>query len=354
MQPPPMDKARKKQLKEFDRERRLEKRVRQEQEDGGSSVTWLVVFSLLNVVFLVTPMFGTSWTDAQILGTGVKSMQVSTSLFQLHMDIRCGKNPLEDKICKVAQKMSGSHSLHEAQAIACSISGMACSVMDRIYWSSFIIFVTYTVAIVSLLMGALLLNFYWFRSPLAKIRKAAVGAFVLAPTMAVTGFVVWTLIVPEMVEVPRSWSAALMGALGGVDAMGLLNFHCSNSFNFGWCWVFSIVGHVFMILQLLCYACWVTPHQGECAAQMDEERRKVALESGGGTELRAEARPLLAPQDQQQNFGGMPPYGAQDYGPQAGGPMYPPQMGGPAPGGPYMDPQQQQQFGMPQGGPGAW
>jgi len=278
----------------------------------------------------------------------VKAMMVQTSLFQLHMDIRCGKNPLEDKICKVAQKMSGSHSLHEAQAIACSIGTPACSVMDRIYWSSFLIFVTYTLAICSLLMGALLLNFYWFRSPLAKIRKAALGSFIFALTLAVTGFVLWTLIVPEMVEVPRSWSQALVGALGaGVE--GLLDFHTSNSFSFGWCWVLSILGLLFMVLQLLVYACWITPHQGETAAEMQEEQRKmqqkVAIE--GSMEMHAEAQPLLGPQDQQHNFGGMP-YGAQAYGAQEGGPYS--QVVASGPSGPYMDPQSQQ-FGVPQGGP---
>jgi len=351
MQPyPATDTERKKQLKEFERQRRLERRVRAEQEDGGSSVNWIVMFSLLNTVMLVVPMFGSSWTDAQILGTGVKAMMVQTSLFQLHMEIRCGKNPLEDRICEVVRKMEGSHSLHEAQAIACSISTQACSVMDRIYWSSFIIFITYTIAICSLLMGALLLNFYWFRSPLAKIRKAALGSFIFAPTVAVTGFVLWTLITPEMVEVPRSWCQALVGALGaGVE--GLIDFHTSNSFSFGWCWVLSVFGHVFMVLQLLVYACWITPHQGETASEMQEEHRKMQLKANeGGMEMLAEAQPLLGPQDQQQNFGGMP-YGAQAYSPQAGGPY--PHMGAPGPSGPYMDPQQQQ-FGMPQGGPGMY
>jgi len=342
-------------MKEFERQQRLARRVRAEQEDGGSSVNWIVMFSFLNAVFLVVPMFGNSWTDAQILGAGVKAMGVQTSLFQLNMEIRCGKNPVEDRICKVVKKMEGSHSLHEAQALACSIGTLACGVMDRIYWCSFLIFITYTVAICALLMGALLLNFYWFKSPLAKIRKAALVSFIFAPTVAVTGFVVWTLIIPEMVEVPRSWSQAIVGALGPA-AQGLLDFHTSNSFNYGWCWVLSIVGHVFMIIQLLVYACWITPHQGETAAEMQEEHRKMR-QAEAGMEMLAEAQPLLEPQDQQQNAGGMP-YGAQAYGAQAGGPYT--QMGVPGPSGPYMDPQQQQQqqqqqqFGMPQGGPGMY
>jgi len=353
---PATDKQRKKQQKEFERDQRLARRVRAEQEDGGSSVTWIVIFSLLNTGFLVLAMFGTSWTDAQILGAGVKAMQVQTSLFQLHMEIRCGKNPIEDKLCKVAEKMGGSHSLHEAQATACSISNLACSVMDRIYWCSFLIFVTYTIAICSLLMGALLLNFYWFRSPLAKIRKAALASFIFAPTVAVTGFVVWTLIVPEMVEVPRSWSQALVGALGPA-VQGLLDFHSAQSFNFGWCWVLSVLGHVLMVVQLLVYACWITPHQGESAAEMQEDHRKMQREAAAiGMESMGETQALLGHQDQQQNFGG-PPYGAQAYGPEMGGPYpqagepypqaggpYPqaggpyPQMGTPGPSGPYMDP----------------
>lgn len=275
--------------KRMERAARMERKMQIEQEEGGSFVGCLCAFSLFNIVMLVIPVVGNSWNHKQISGMGVKTMFIRTSLFMIDIDVKCGKNIVEDFLCKAASKMNGLHTLHDAQATACSISTHACSIMDKIYWGSFVIFVTYSTAIVSLLGGAAFLYFYWYHAPLVKVKKLALISFCLALFFAVAGFTAWTAFVPDLMEVPRSWTNGVQGISGG----NLMSYRATQDFNYGWCWCFSICSMLSMLVQLATWPCCFTPHRGEDAAEIAEEDRKMMM--AGDLTAYEEAQALVAP-----------------------------------------------------------
>lgn len=288
---PPNAQERHREKKRMERAARMERKMQIEQEEGGSFVGCSCAFSLLNIAMLVIPMLGNSWNHKQINGMGVKTMIIRTSLFMIDIDVKCGKNIVEDFLCKSASKMNGLHTLHDAQATACSISTYACSIMDKIYWGSFVIFVTYSTAIVSLLGGAGFLYFYWYHTHLVKVKKLALISFCLAPFFAAAGFTAWTAFVPDLMEVPRSWTNGAQGIIGGE----LMSYHATQDqdFQYGWCWCFSICSVLSMVVQLSTWPCCFMPHRGEDAAESAEEDRKMIM--AGDMTAYEEAQPLVAP-----------------------------------------------------------
>merc|ERR1719210_2797970 len=107
-------------------------------------------------------MIGDSWSYRQFVGLGIQSAIVKTSLFVINVDIRCGKNFLEDKLCKAGNKLNGEHSLSDGTSIACHMSTSSCNILTRTNVASYLIFVFFSLAIIFHILTAIFLNYYWY------------------------------------------------------------------------------------------------------------------------------------------------------------------------------------------------
>merc|ERR1740138_528357 len=123
-------------------------------------------------------------------------MHLSTSLFHIDIDVQCGKNWMEDKLCVVAKDLNGHHTLQQASQLSCAVSTQACQVMTLYYYCSFIIFFCFGFAIIFHFLAALFLYNYWYQSKLPKMKKAALWFFCLAPLLSGIGFVGWSAVTP--------------------------------------------------------------------------------------------------------------------------------------------------------------
>jgi len=286
LQPPLSEDQRWRQQKRLEKATRAERRRLAEEEGNAYTVKCLCWLSVLNIVLLLVPMLGGNWCHRHFVGFGVKSLTIRASLFMIEVDLRCGKNPIEDMVCEPGLKMNGLNTLPNAQAAACAISVPACHVMERIYWASFIVFLSYSLAAACLLGGALLLHFYWHRRPLVKVRQLAQACFCLAPLCGAGGLSAWTLCVPDLEELPRSWNH-LTGGL----PHGVLDLRAGPGFPYGWCWLFSLLTAASLLVQAALWPCLFQPHQGEEAAELQERDRQEALACGAAAW--EERRPLL-------------------------------------------------------------
>lgn len=276
--PEAAEKAAKKQLKQQDRLVRREKRTAREQAEGTSFVKLLCAGTLFTSVLTTVTMFGNSWATVSFVGAGVKMFSISTSLFTIDVDIMCGKNWLEDQLCSVIQKMHGRHSIHDAQQLSCAMTDHACSVMDRMYYASFIIFFFHTVAIICNLCAALFLYYYWNGEATEKVRQYALRFFFFAPFSMLAGTAGWSMVCPDLGQLPMAWTHATSMITGGHNLFGYTEVP---TFPFGWCWTLSWIIFVLMSLQLMAWACCFREHQTEDEQNMKEELDKLMMGDPG-------------------------------------------------------------------------
>lgn len=259
-------------------------------DGGGFMVIFWCVFSVVNIVLVLVSVFGSSWNEFEIQGPGVKTVSISANLFMIYIDTQCGRHFMQESICQTAATMNGGHTLHGAREKACSISADACDVMHKIYKGSLIIFFFYWAAIIFLICGAASLRHYWYVNPATKTRRLSIASFFLAPFLGSLGLLIWMLVVPNFIEIPRSWSHPSEQV-----------FDCSpncpeQGFPYGWSWCFSVAALSLMFLQLALWPCCVRQHQAEGLAEIIDENRQLLLAQDMRLQGEDEATPLLVPQ----------------------------------------------------------
>lgn len=204
----------------------------------------------------------------------MKTLTIHTSLVGINVQFECGKNWLEDKICGFFDKLNGYHSLQEFTHLSCTMGGVPCSTMNRIYYGSFVIFICFTLAILVQLGGASFLYFYWYTAPQAKIRKWAVSFMTAGPCLVVAGLGTWTVLTPDLGELPRGW-VQLMSSFTGNSVLG---YHTLNGLQYGWSFVLAGFVVMMMLIQVMIFPCCFRAHWREEQTDAEEEDAEQYLE----------------------------------------------------------------------------
>merc|ERR1719277_2094832 len=194
-------------------------------------------------------------------------------MLYLSVEVECGKNFLEDKFCNgIVMKFKGSHSLQEAQHLACGIgggviNGPTCSVVSRQYMSSFIILGGFSLAILCNCVGVLLLSHYWYKKPTKQVRYWAFTFASAAPAIALSSLLAWVMYCPLVAELPRAWTASVGHIGGGLFAIkpapGIIPYGPS-ALLAGLCVVLHII-------QWALWPLWFVPHPREEEMEHQEE-----------------------------------------------------------------------------------
>jgi len=275
--------------------------------DQESTIKWLCSLGTLNAFLLVIPMFGNSWLFQPFIGIGVKMLTIRVSMFYIHVTIECGKNFVEDYICKNGiSKMKGTHNLQEATHIACAtnsfLPGGACSIMHRAYFCNLGLFGAFVLAIVFSLCGVMFLSHYWYSKPLPKIRNWACFFYCASAFCAIGGLTAWGIVRPEIENLPRAWTN-----VAGAATNDLFAIKPAPGIKFGWCAIAAAVIAFFYGLQAMLWPAWFTPHEKEEEAMTNEDLAQEHLEQ----RIHDMQTSMLPGGAAQQP---MPGYGAAGYG----------------------------------------
>jgi len=294
-----------KEQKRQEKEERKMKRKAADLEAGASAVQTILGVSLINLVLLITAMFGTSWSAKTMVGFGVKNLYIQTDIFTMSVDVTCGKwNAVEEFVCDRFKHIQGKHTLHSAVQNACSLNDLACNTMDYIYWASIVLFTFFFFGVGLLIVGDIFLLFYWYSAPLPKVRQIARNSFVFSMVTVGTGIFMWSFLVPDLDEIPRSWTHG-MGLLGGDN--GIFSLKETNDFQFGWCWILGIFAVFMLLVQNFLWFYMFIYHPGEEDAVQNEEARAIASADREAAALgwspAAESAPLMHQQPSQAAYG---------------------------------------------------
>jgi len=280
---------------------RMEEKVALEEKKGNTNFAMmLTVMMFSNSILLVLPMIHNSWGQKQFTGLGVSSWVIKTSLFEMQVAMDCRKSfVLESAMCQMVAKnvdicekgakgcergdeplgrptkrWQGTHTLHEAQGLACAVGNThVCSVMSRIYLSSFIIFSTFSLTVIMNAIGSLTLYAYWFQNPLPKFKYIALTLIYASPVVGILGLVMWSVFVPDLGQLATAWTQQTVLLTGGSD---ILAYKEVSSFGFGMSWIIACVVLLWMFILCMITACMFRSHDGEEEAAEEEERQQQA------------------------------------------------------------------------------
>jgi len=227
----------------------------------GSCITWLLAMSFMFSIMLMIPLNGQSWGYRTFTGLGVKAMHFKTSLWMMEVEIKCGKNWVEDLLCKAAVKANGRHTLHQAVGIMCAISDTACDEMNKIYIASFVLLLGITSAIVMLITGSVLMYYYWNYEPWPTYRSTGLAMIYISPLVGVASLAFWSMIHPDLAVFPDAFNRAtslLSGSsLFGIKSMDMLPY--------GWCFYMTCFNLVLLMLFISMVPCMIRHHPDEHA-----------------------------------------------------------------------------------------
>ncbi|CAK0795112.1 unnamed protein product [Prorocentrum cordatum] len=252
----------------------MEKKAKQEVGHDETVVKGIVVLALFNAALLFICLCGGSWKFRAFRGFGMKTLSLQTSLLSINVEFECGKNWVEDKVCKFFQGLNGHHSLMEFSHLSCVMGETPCQTMKTLYYGNFIIFLTVSTAIILQLGGAGFIWFYWYKAPLAKVREWALNMMTVGPLLAVTGIGSWAFCTPDLGDLPRGW-AALMSSYTGNS---LLSYHPLNNLEFGWTFFLAIITVLFMFAQVAVFPCCFRAHWREQITEQELEEEELRIE----------------------------------------------------------------------------
>merc|ERR1719387_371732 len=166
------------------------------------------------------PIFGGKWHSKMFTGFGIGKggWNIATSLFYIDMEMECGGklgykfldkvNP-ETGLCKLILPIMGKQDLAHFREFTCAMPGMSqtCDVATRLYFSSFVPFMTSMLASVFDVLGLGFLWYYWQVQPLKDTLWWAKTWLIVGTGVGFSGFLTFVLVTPDLGDIPRSWSA---------------------------------------------------------------------------------------------------------------------------------------------------
>jgi len=254
---------------------------------GASSfIWWLMASDAFAIMLMGFAMVGQSWADQSFIGTGIKVMHIKTGLFDINIEVLCGKNWLEDKICKLGAKYNGQHDLADFLGTVCSLPfSQSCTDMERMQYASMMIMFGTLVNVIFLLVSHTCAYFYWNeeQNPRWRSRAMVFGCFGPIIGCLVVGF--WLVVMPDMQQLPRTWSGPLAGS-------SLFGYKPVSGFAGGTCYYLAVTSNIIIAVGHMMFPCYVIHHpKEEDAEDYHEERMEVLQERletakyGGGDPL---------------------------------------------------------------------
>lgn len=268
------DKEQKREEKRQLREKLLKQKEEQDKADAKTFILYWFFSETVLALLLLVPLTGNSWCYKQFVGLGLKSMYIRSSLFTLDVQVVCGKNWLEDQLCKLGSSVSGSRSLQDGSAVFCGMSSSACSLLGQLYWSSVLLIFLFSLAIFLNLIGSYLLYSYWFNRPLPKLRAWALGFYGASTALPILGLIIWGFLAPDLADMPNSWNQKT--AIKGTSLFSYKAIETKSPY--GWCFVAAIFVLAFMVANSVAWVFFFKRHEGEDEAELEEvmEEQKLA------------------------------------------------------------------------------
>lgn len=237
--------------------KRCEKLREKQKEQQAKDASCFLIFMSIGFLGLGTLMgltiVGSSWGSKEFTGLGVGLVTMHSSLFSMKIDISCDKSfMLEEGLCKkVLKPFEGTHDLQRVQGNACALVPSACEVLGRCYYASIPLFICIALSVLSSFSAAFCL-FTYSKSVADPALRQWANAFTLAtPVLATGGIVTWAVMMPDLGEIPRSWSTLAMG-FGLSDAFGYTE---TRDFQFGWTFFAACIIDFCMIITGFIWFC---------------------------------------------------------------------------------------------------
>jgi hypothetical protein len=161
------------------------------------------------LIFLwIIPLFGGSWIAKDFSGIGAKYFRIRTSLSHMKVEVQCGKNILEDQVCKAFKKVNGDHSLRDAMDMTCVITqsvgkgvfftAEACNLMTQQFYMSFVPMLAFfsSASFYGFALG--FMYYYWHVDHIAKAREWGKKFYCIAPIPGIIGLVLFAFCSPDL------------------------------------------------------------------------------------------------------------------------------------------------------------
>jgi len=278
---------------------RADQKLKEQEAEAGSAVFLILFLGMLNAITWCLPLFMWGWHHKSFVTVGAKIFTVNTGITRFNISVRCGKNKLEDVICHLLNKTSGSHSLREVMDYACltqtsvartfafPVGYMLCYMMSMEFYASFIPMVAYPLTAIIYLLAVFLLFYYWEVSNLKAHRTWAMTLFTVAPVVGTAGFIAWTVVAPDLTELPLALTGGpgspigvLFASLGTAAGSGLGTE--VNEVDFGMAWFFSIVCIFWSLVTLIMLFTFLRPREDEIEGKSEDEEEVAEEDYSGG------------------------------------------------------------------------
>jgi len=279
----------------FQKQEQTRKRRERDHAQSQSAVNWMIALLLFSNIMLILSIFGKKWYETGFHGPGVQIFEIELSMFDITVNVRCGKNIAEKYICdKVVSHWSGTQTLAQAQSDVCAVNlqalglltNLACQIMRGTYLWSFSVIIGFTFAAMFGILGTLFLFFYWYVSPHPKIRQTAQFFLVAGPIAGTIGLALWSFMKPNLGTLPNSW-LMLTNALR-VD--NVLGFTETPGWFFSWGWFFATLWLTINYLTLVIWPTMIKNHQDESNVEEEERRQREYMAQYEYSEI--ETQPL--------------------------------------------------------------
>lgn len=259
-----MTSEQKKQAKDAKRQRKImeanercEKMREKLREQGKKDASCFLIMMSIAYIGLGSLMgltiVGPAWGSKEFTGLGAGLVMMKSSLFNLRIDISCDKSfALESYTCnKLMKPFEGDHDLQRAQGNSCALVHSACEVLGRCYIASMPLFGCISLCVLSSFSAAFCLFAYSKSVADPQLRMWA-GCFTyLTPFLATTGIVIWAILMPDLGEIPQSWSM-LADQFG---AGGIIGHQETRDFQFGWTFFAACFIDLCMVISAFVWMC---------------------------------------------------------------------------------------------------
>lgn len=251
-----------------------QKKKQQERSMANSVIFWLLGLGLFDTALWLIPLLGNSWHSKQFTGFGIKYLSISTSLLHQTVNFDCGKNLIEDQVCRIVSLLEGRHSLLAAKGLSCSLSTQACDVMSELYMTSFIPFFGFLTAAVFQILGVVFLYSYWRFEPVAKVRQWALSWFMAAAATGTTSFLLFTVLSPNLSDLPRGWMSVTADIGFMQDVFGIKPV---DEMPYGWCYFGALFSIAFSMATVLAWMVFFNQHSEEHLCELVKENNKIEM-----------------------------------------------------------------------------
>lgn len=281
----------KEQLKKIEKK---ERRSKQKKKDAKSATEWLLFLGIFNAVMWAIPVFGTGWHQKMFNGFGIGFTRIKTSLFSIQVDVEChvmdwpfgidsdmmAKLSPEHQVCKIFQHMHGTHSLHKAKDLACTISHQACYIMETIWLWSFVLVFGNAVSALTSIIASMFLYYYWYIEHLKAIRNWAMALYAFSPAIGTLSFATYCIAMPDLGDLPRSWTAMVQMVNAGTGLGEIRPIGDDVFYNkYGWCWYLSYIVILFSLAGPVSWGFWFNRHHEEKQHELAAVNERLEIEN---------------------------------------------------------------------------